>query len=232
MPETVLPPPSIASAGNAPRIGTAANDTSWAGWAISSFTNKLTAASGEIQSGTNGTPTSQQRPSSVPPLSSEKTNKPALSNTRSGMTLQKSSASIPSIMSPNPASTFEDADADFDDGWGGFEDPDAKPDAELDPWASPAPTPSSTSKAFDDQGEPDFAGWLAAQSATKKTVKSPLPKGLTKAATTKSARPTVGSRTSTTGSVTTKKVATQPKKEVPKVEAKREDEEEGWGDAW
>ncbi|KAF2793572.1 ARM repeat-containing protein [Melanomma pulvis-pyrius CBS 109.77] len=233
MPDTVLPPPSLTAAGgaSAPRMGTPANDTSWAGWAISSFTNKLTAASGEIQSGTNGASTQQQRPSSVPPPASAKADKPTLSSTKSGMSLKNHSASIPSIVSPDPSTAFEDAEEDFDDGWGGFEDGETKTEVEPDPWASPAPTPSS-SRGFDDQGEPDFAGWLAAQSQTKKTTKSPLPKGLTKSGPTKSTRPIVGGRASTTGSAGTKKVVVQPKKEAPKPAAKKEDEDEGWGDAW
>ncbi|KAF2707076.1 ARM repeat-containing protein [Pleomassaria siparia CBS 279.74] len=236
MPDTVLPPPSLTAVGGAatPRMGTPANDSaSWAGWAISSFTNKLAAASGEIQSGSNSTTTPQQRPSSVPPPTSAKSQKPSLSTTKSGMTLKNHSASIPAIVGPDPSVASEDAEEDFDDGWGGFEDGgETKVEEEVDPWASPAPT-SSTSKGYDDQGEPDFAGWLAAQSKSKTTTKTPLPKGLTKSGLTKSTRPVVGGRASTTGSVA-KKVVVQPKKEVPKTvaPAKNEDEDEGWGDAW
>lgn len=58
MPETVLPPPSSSSSSvdNGPRMSTpqpaesSLSAASWTGWAISSFTNKLSAAAGEIQS--------------------------------------------------------------------------------------------------------------------------------------------------------------------------------------
>ncbi|KAK0636319.1 armadillo-type protein [Bombardia bombarda] len=59
MPDTALPPETAASAG--PRMGTpqpaesSSTASAWAGWAISSFTNKLSAAAGEIEpSTTNG----------------------------------------------------------------------------------------------------------------------------------------------------------------------------------
>jgi SCY1-like protein 1 len=250
MPDSVLPPPSVTAAGGgAPRMGTPANDTSWAGWAISSFTKNLATASGEIQAGSNGTTTPQQRPSSVPPPASEKAQRPMPTSTKSGMALNKTSASIPSILSPDPADAFADAEEDFGDGWGGFEDgvTNIEADVEPDPWASPAPTPSASSKGYDDQGEPDFAGWLAAQSKTKTVIKNPLPKGLAKAGATKSVpakaapmktlpmkstRPAIKSRANTEWPSGTEKQAAQPKKEVPKVEAKKEDEDEGWGDAW
>ncbi|KAL2145590.1 hypothetical protein VTI28DRAFT_6828 [Corynascus sepedonium] len=54
MPTTALPPESAASAAGGPRMSTPqpaeAAASSWAGWAISSFTNKISAAAGEIQS--------------------------------------------------------------------------------------------------------------------------------------------------------------------------------------
>lgn len=234
MPDTALASPSVTGA--APRMGTPANDSaSWAGWAISSFTNKISTASGEIRAGTNGDTT--QRPSSVPPSASAKTEKPPIPlHSKPGMTLNKSSASIPSIISPDPAAAFNDDAEDFGDDWGGFaEDSKAKEDDD-DPWADAAPATSTSTNAFDDKGEPDFAGWLAAQSASKKTTKNVLPKGLTKSTATKTTRPILGGRSATTGSTgsTAKKVIAAPKKEAPKVEAKKsnEDEEEGWGDAW
>ncbi|KAL2157722.1 hypothetical protein VTH06DRAFT_5205 [Thermothelomyces fergusii] len=54
MPATSLPPEGAASASGGPRMSTPQSTestaSSWAGWAISSFTNKLTAVAGEIQS--------------------------------------------------------------------------------------------------------------------------------------------------------------------------------------
>ncbi|KAF2262291.1 kinase domain-containing protein [Lojkania enalia] len=231
LPDTALPSPALSSTGTAaPRMGTPATDTaSWAGWAISSFTNKLAAASGEIQSGTNGS--TQQRPSSVPPPipSSSKPPAPVSPPRKSGMNLSKSSTSIPTIVSPEPVNAFEDED--FGNEWGSFDDPSNKKEEEEDPWTEPAPKPTTTT-TFDDQGEPDFAGWLAAQSEAKKPLKKELPKGLSKG-TTNTKRPVIGGRSSTMGSAT-RKVVAAPKKDTPKAvkTKKNEDEEEGWGDAW
>ena len=235
MPDTVLPSPGLAAGGGpTPRIGTPANDTSWAGWAISSFTNKLASTSGEMQanSATNGAV--DQRSSSVPPATTT-TNKPPIPvATKLGMTLHsaKSTASIPTIKSPDPAAAFDDEAEDFNNDWGGFADEEEKPQYEEDPWGTPAVSKPASTTSYDDKGEPDFAGWLAAQSNAKKPTKNALPKGLVKstAPAAKAARPAVGSRSSTTG--TTRKVIVQPKKEVKKEEPKAEEEEEGWGDAW
>jgi SCY1-like protein 1 len=153
------------------------------------------------------------------------------------MTLAKHSASIPAIVSPDLAAAFNDETEDFGDDWGGFGGDNATTskaaDEEEDPWAAPAPAATTTTTSFDDQGEPDFAGWLAAQSQAKKPGKSPLPRGLSKPTMNKSTRPIIGGRASTTG--TARKVVVAPKKEEKKVEEKKksaEEEDEGWGDAW
>jgi SCY1-like protein 1 len=223
-------------------MGTPANDTSWAGWAISSFTNKLSAASGDIRAGTtNGDST--QRPSSVPPPASAKNDTPPVPvHSKPGMLLNKSSASIPSISPPAAVTDFNDNTDDFNDDWGGFGDTESKPKVEDDMWADPEETTTSTattstSKTYDDKGEPDFAGWLAAQSAAKKpAAKNPLPKGLGKTTTTKSTRPIIGGRSSTTGSAATRKIVAAPKKEEPKKEApkvqEKKTDDDGWGDDW
>jgi SCY1-like protein 1 len=155
------------------------------------------------------------------------------------MALSKSSTNTPTILSPDPAAAFNDEaeTEDYDDGWGGFGEPEDSSSKAIDddPWATPPATSTTSTSAFDDKGEPDFAGWLAAQSNAKKPLKTGLPKGLTKSTTaTKSTRPVIGGRASTTGSAATRKVVIAPKKEAPKVEEKKakEDEEEGWGDAW
>ncbi|KAF2662290.1 ARM repeat-containing protein [Lophiostoma macrostomum CBS 122681] len=233
MPDTALPSPAIS--GGAPRMGTPANDTSWAGWAISSFTNKLSSASGDIRSGSNGD--TAQRSSSVPPPASGSENKPSGIAPKVGMTLAKHSASIPTIVSPDPAAAFNDETEDFGNDWGGFGENNATTakatDEEEDPWASTNPAATTTTTSYDDNGEPDFAGWLAAQSQAKKPVKTSLPKGLSKSAASKSSRPIIGGRSSTTGSA--RKIVVAPKKEEKKVAEKKksaEEEEEGWGDAW
>ena len=242
MPDTVLPSPASATGGtNAPRMGTPANDSGWAGWAISSFTNKLAAASGQIQTNANGS--AQERPSSVPPP--VPANKPATntSATRPGMTLAKSNVNIPTIMSPDPAAAFNEDAEDFSEDWGGFGEDDGfgstssttkQPAPEEDPWGTPSITSPTSTANYDDKGEPDFAGWLAAQGQTKKPGAKPLPKGLAKpgaGSAVAAKRPIVGGRT---GSATRKVVVAPVKKEVKKEEEvkSKEDEEEGWGDAW
>jgi SCY1-like protein 1 len=240
MPDTVLPAPGLTAAGTAaPRMGTPANDTSWAGWAISSFTNKLTATSGEIGAGSAANGSTDQRSSSVPP--SGTTSKPPVPlASKPGMQIHssKSSTTIPRITSPDPAAAFNDEDEDFNNDWGGFvDDNNTEPTVEEeDPWGAPSVSKPTSTPSYDDKGEPDFAGWLAAQSKSKSATKNTLPKGLTKSTTaaTKPSRPLVGGRASTTGSATTtRKVVVPPKKEIKKEEPKaKEDEEDGWGDAW
>ncbi|KAJ4357647.1 Nuclear aminoacylation-dependent tRNA export pathway component [Didymosphaeria variabile] len=241
MPDTVLPSPSITSAsgGNAvPRMGTPANDSTWTGWAISSFTNKLAAASGQMQAGAATNGSADQRSHSVPPPAVPTASKPTLTpSSRPGMTLTKSAASIPTMASPDPVDAFNDETEDFDGDWGGFGDDDAfgtsssaskKQEEEDDPWG--APNVNSAPANFDDKGEPDFAGWLAAQNQSKKTVTKTLPKGLAKSGTA-TKKPVVAR---TAGAPNVKRVVVaQPKKEVKTPEPhKNEEEDEGWGDAW
>ncbi|KAL6706145.1 Nuclear aminoacylation-dependent tRNA export pathway component [Coniothyrium glycines] len=244
MPDTVLPSPGLVSSGSAtPRMETPGNDAAaWAGWAISSFTNKLAATSGQMQAGSAINAAADQRSASVPPSTTAASKPPVPLASKPGMTLHssKSSATIPTIASPDPASAFNDEAEDFNNDWGGFGDDDgfdvdkaAKiADKEDDPWGTPTVSKSTTATpSYDDKGEPDFAGWLAAQATAKKPAKTALPKGLGKPVA-KSTRPVIGVRASTTGSAT-RKVAVAPKREDKKdVGKKNEEEEEGWGDAW
>ncbi|KAF3047257.1 hypothetical protein E8E11_001566 [Didymella keratinophila] len=238
MPDTVLPPPGAAAvSGATPRIGTPANEAGWAGWAISSFTNKLGQTSGTIESGSTKNGATDQRPSSVPPTTSGKPPVPLASKPGMQLHTAKSSANVPTIKSPDPAEAFNDEAEDFAGDWGGFADDDGfgndTDKEEEDPWGTSAVSKPTNTTSFDDKGEPDFAGWLAAQNQTKKAVTKPLPKGLAKASTALAAkRPIVAGRSSTTGS-TARKVVVPPKKEVKKEEPKaKEDEVEGWGDDW
>ncbi|KAJ9301534.1 hypothetical protein DTO271G3_1669 [Paecilomyces variotii] len=235
MPDTTLPPPGATeNVNNAARIGTS-NDTSWAGWAISSFTNKVTATKGEIQT-TNGDKSAVAepvRPASVP--------RPAKS-TLEVPSVQPKQPTIPSLgrsLSDQPVTApreEEEAD-DVYDAWGAMDDDDdgaeQTGDNLLDATATPQDTlsPASTrptTAAFDDGGEPDFAGWLAAQSKAK--AKKPLPKGLSKSSSTREipSRPASTSRTASTNAIKTKPVAAPKKIDTkPKDEA----EDDDWG-AW
>ncbi|KAF2759634.1 ARM repeat-containing protein [Pseudovirgaria hyperparasitica] len=266
LPDTVaVPQNSTAATAGAPRIGTPQGDSSsWAGWAISSFTNKIAGASGEMHTGTNGStaaPSSlsqpSSRPSSVPPKSPNVPHKP------SGLSKASKANPFSSAKSgPLTSSVNADVEAeDFGDAWGDMDDDDSnanafnhpdstsKPSSETDdtahafedPWGTPTVTTgvrTTKTATYDDGGEPDFAGWLAAQAETKKPVSKPLPKGLAKASAS-AIRPSVGLKSNSTGNVTAKKthvsgvtkaVAPAPKKNSQP--AAEEEEEEAWGEAW
>jgi SCY1-like protein 1 len=243
LPDTVLPPPgsTTGAASNAPRMGTTQADTSgWAGWAISSFTNKMAAASGQMQAPSNDesrVASPEPRANSVPAITG--TTKPtapiaAVKGLQPQIALAKATSSNP-FASSNASQADDD---DFDTGWNddgaawGEEDPDA------DPFAPQSSKPTSTTTTtFDDKGEPDFAGWIAAQS--KQKTKNPLPKGLGKPSTV-AGRPTIGAKANSTGHPLAKKsaVAARPKvapvAKAPLKPAPKEDDvdDDAWGEAW
>ncbi|KKY27358.1 putative protein kinase [Diplodia seriata] len=296
MPDTVLPPTSAAtSTGGAaiPRMSTPQQDNSWAGWAISSFTNKLTAATGDIQATANGggglkPDATAPRSSSTPPTTISTTTRPTSStgtaSTLHRQTLNKShtttTTSAAATLALSPEAEAEDFGAawgdDDDDAFNNSNDQEIEADDVDDPadaWGNnpnddddndPFSTPTTTTTAakapgvpFDDNGEPDFAGWLTAQTKAKAAgKKKPLPKGLAG-----SGRPGAGPRASSTPTTTTtsagarKSVVTgqavrkttgaaakaeEERKRKAEEEAKRkkkeaeeeEMEDEGWGDAW
>ncbi len=245
MPETVLPPPSSAEVSSStPRMGTPHPNeaASWAGWAISSFTNKLSAAHGEITTAaTNGTPSADVPRSSSAPLIAEPRRPPTTSASalhRQAVTSPPPASTRTSISSNTPdyfqdASPGEPEDLDVDDAWGNMEE-DNFFDAPSDASKKPAP---SAAHPFEDDGEPDFAGWLAAQSGKKSGAK-PLPKGLAKGGSSAvSGRPGAGARTSSTPVVGKKVVSAHRAK--PAVAKKIDtavkdtgDDDDGWGDGW
>jgi SCY1-like protein 1 len=142
---------------------------------------------------------------------------------------------------PTHTTTLNEPEEDYDDSWGadvwgaGEEgnEADSKEDADtfFDATTSPSTTPPPAAVPYDDGGEPDFAGWLAAQSKAK--AKKPLPKGLGKSASAREV-PTrssaAASRTSGSGAVRSSKHAAPAK--VIDMKPKDEGEEDGWGDAW
>ena len=257
MPETALPPPSVGVAnGAAPRMGTPQNDTSWAGWAISSFTNKTASASGDIQpkqplaslaatkegpshvvsNGAWATAHRQQLLQSVAPLklTEQKLGNPSfVSLATKTIPSARTFGSDPETQRPTDQD-FENRQAEedeIDEAWG-----DMGGDSFFDaPSELNASTPTLEA-TFDDGGEPDFEGWLKAQTGTK--AKPPLPKGLSKPSTLSNGRQQI-IRTTTTGSVGsglgTKKLAstmpasrTKPIDTMPKETVADDD----WGDAW
>lgn len=107
--------------------------------------------------------------------------------------------------------------------------------------STPKTSTSSAANPFQDDGEPDFAGWLAAQAQKKPGAGKPLPKGLAKPAAANGSRPATTGRVATTGSVGgtgAKKAAVTAIKPKPVVAKKFDtapkaaDDDEEWGDGW
>ena len=247
MPETVLPPPtSIEGSGNsAPRMSTpqASEAASWAGWAISSFTNKMSAAAGEMQASSNTPPAI--RPSSAPLVNEAK---------RTPGTASASALHRQAVISPPPTSTrtstssnandyFQDSAGDdqveLDEAWGEMDEETFEDASSALPKVQKS-VPSA-SNPFDDGGEPDFAGWLAAQSS-KKPGSKPLPKGLGKPSSLNGRPPVVNraASASAVGTTATKKVTTATKAALKPAVTKKIDtkpkaavnDDDGWGDGW
>lgn len=216
MPDTVLPPPQ-ATDGQAPRMATPqpSESAGWTGWAISSFTNKLSAASGEMQTA-NGSATAT--PAQTPPALDPR--KPAMASASSlHRQAVRSPPEVSRVSSPNPSAVaaqfLSDDNGDEGDAWGDMGDDDGFFDgASKTSTSKPA---AESPAAFDDGSEPDFAGWLAAQSQKKGPNKA-LPKGLAKGPAAKKpvAKPAAKP-------VLAKKIDMKPKET---------DDDDGWGDGW
>jgi SCY1-like protein 1 len=221
LPDTVLPPTTADGSTPGTRISTPqpAAGGQWVGWAISSFTNKLSTASGEIQPNSNGSkPTPMERPSSTP-----------AANGLAARPVLSPAPSAPAVPQVSAAATSVTAETeDFGAEWGDMDDQEDAVDAWGEPAADAPRTsttshhsrPSTTSSVnYDDGGEPDFEGWLNAQAAAKQQSKRPLPKGLAP----KKAMPV-------------KSNPLQVKKAAPTLKsaptAKPAPEEDDWGSAW
>ena len=234
-----MPSPAIVVANDAvPRMGTPQNDTSgWAGWAISSFTNKIATASGDMQlKVAKPQQPKSDRSSSMPPATVS--SPPPLSASVSALHRQAFTGTSTPTRIPTPTEQYFknpiDDDADIDEAWGEL--------AEVTSFDTPAeikadpPLPSS----FDDGGEPDFEGWLKAQAQAKS--KAQLPKGFAKHSTNASnvsnGRQAV-MRSTTTGSVgagvgakNLANTAAKPKSTTKAISTKPREADDDWGDAW
>ncbi|KAF7550978.1 hypothetical protein G7Z17_g5324 [Cylindrodendrum hubeiense] len=215
MPDSVLPPPQ-ASDGTTPRMGTPqpTENAGWTGWAISSFTNKISAAAGEIQTETGSravSPKPVQSPGPEPkrPTTSSASNlhRQAVKSPPPDMSRKSSASAVAESFWP-----ADDADEGVDS-WGDMGDDDGFGSSTKESAKQPA-TASAT--PFDNGDEPDFAGWLAAQSSKKTGLHKPLPKGLSKSAAAKKplAKPAAKP-------VSAKKIDMKPK---------AADDDDGWGD--
>ena len=231
MPDSVLPPPQqAAGTAAAPRMATPqaseSSSNGWTGWAISSFTNKISAAAGDMQTqAVNGS--GNNTPARVASPSSEGVKKAARA---SASTLHRQAVASPPAdqsrgSSPNPAAVaqafFPDSNEadDSGDAWGDMGDDDGFFDAPSSSQQKSVPEASAT--PFD-EGEPDFAAWLAERSQKKPGTK-PLPKGLSKtSSSTVTKKPVVKKTVSTP--VVAKKIDMTPKA--------ADDDDDGWGEGW
>jgi SCY1-like protein 1 len=224
MPESAAPPPSTTDPSAAPRMSTPqpseGASASWAGWAISSFTNKLSAAAGEIQANGLATPV----PATSPGPAASQASGPASASAlhRQAVTSPPPPMTRTSSTGTGTAAMFQDAD-DGADAWGEIDD-DGLFDAPEDQGSKKKATGAAptSSLPYKDDEEPDFAGWLAAQSQ-KKAGNKPLPKGLGKS------KPAAGRTAakvpaSTRPPVAKKKIDTKPKEE--------DVDDDAWGDGW
>jgi SCY1-like protein 1 len=252
LPETALPPeqgPGATTAVSAApaRIGNQ-SDTTWAGWAISSFTNKMAAAKGEMEPAAQANGAALLQAQSLPP--SGRTT-PTINVIREKTTatpsrLPTSQTTRTQVPSPGQQDNAWEEEGDTLDAWGTMDD---EGDSFFDaPSATKTSTPEPAA-AFDDGGEPDFAGWLAAQSKAKS--QKPLPKGLAKTNTTASTlnvRPAAPTRSVSAGVAATSASSRRPaiattksmapvaaKKELKKEASKPKEpaiNDDDWGEAW
>lgn len=221
LPDSVLPPPQSQSAGPT-RMSSPQPSNQWMGWAISSFTNKLGSASGNIEPNSDGTlPTPSERSASTPPSNGAHA-RPQAQTAPSAPAVPRASSNLRTSQSAP-----EVEDEDFGDGWGDMDENDTSvADAwGAEPSSPPAASAQSTKPAmpYDDGGEPDFEGWLNAQAAAKAKNNKVLPKGLTKKA------PVAKTVQSKPPASTSKVMA--PKKPVEKKQEVVEDDDD-WGEAW
>ncbi|KAL6878839.1 ARM repeat-containing protein [Trichoderma novae-zelandiae] len=232
MPDTALPPPQSqpadASTAQAATVQPGASGSSWAGWAISSFTNKLTAVAGDMQTA------SSPAPAPVSPSPSSEAKKPT---TSSASTLHRQTLTSPppasGLSTPSAASAIAgqflpDDDDDAGDGWGDLKDDDGdagdgwgNDDDGFGTTSAASKAPAAVSATPFGEDEPDFAGWLAAQ-AQKKGPGKALPKGLSK--TTAAKKPVAK-----TVAKPAAKPATKPAAKKIDLAPKETDDDDGWG---
>lgn len=224
-----------------PRIGTPQNDTGWAGWAISSFTNKLATASGDMQAKASNVQAGPDpvRSSSVPPTAD--TNRPTFAAaSASRLHRQAVTGSAAPVLTRTSTDQFFDVaqeeDDEVDKAWDDMAE-ESFFDALKQQNPADEPKASTLAPLVDDGGEPDFEGWLNAQAQAK--AKKPLPKGLAKPSGLTNGRQ-AATRSTTTGLgagakklASTSSTATKPSAaKAMTTKAKEPAADDDWGDAW
>ncbi|KAI5295543.1 hypothetical protein KEM55_006158 [Ascosphaera atra] len=250
MADTATPDPVASKADT--RIDTS-KDSSWAGWAISSFTNRVSLPAGRIEPTANGGLDPQGQPTVAQPPSVPESRVSSPAHGFQSPARRPVTAETPSIASATsklsleePAATANDEfeewgdmdDGDGDDGWGFDEDKEAsaqdrrRQEAASATTRQPPAAPTATARtktkttaaastvSYDDGGEPDFAGWLAAQSKSK--ASKALPKKTTKTTTASTRLSSSSSRPQTIARSRTEPTAAKQSKIEPKQQSRRD----------
>lgn len=236
MAETALPPIDNGNPNGAPNAPMGnQSDNSWAGWAVSSFTNKLGSARGEmVTASTNGAvPQTKSMPASgraTPTMPGQfASERPSAASSPKPRVVQPMHNSKDSTSQSEIE--IEDWHDDGMDAWGTM---DGEGDSFFDAPSTKKQIPGTgPAVAFDDGGEPDFAGWLAAQSQAKTKTNSPQLKGLTKTTTSKlTPRPQPERAASTSALGKTPQVSKPVSKTAAPKPKEPDPTEDDWGDAW
>ncbi|KAK3625616.1 Nuclear aminoacylation-dependent tRNA export pathway component [Elasticomyces elasticus] len=155
LPDTALPPSSAEGSASNTRVSTPQPQSGAGGqllgWAISSFTNKLGGATGEIQPNSNGVkPTPAERAAAAPSANgglSRPAQRPAMSAPTVPQVTSKLRHSIPA---PTPAPEMDTDDFDDEAGWG---------DMESVPQVTSKLSRSTAATKADNDDFNDEAGW-------------------------------------------------------------------------
>lgn len=178
-PDTALPPSTNSSEiAPVPHMATAnTDDSSWAGWAISSFTKKLNTASGEIERGPTPNKSNDARPPFIPAISASRPTPLAPPEVTSASHLAKQE--VTPLLLQFPREGGEDNEDNDPDGWGDLEEENFF-DAPVEP-----SNPKTSIAAITDtrKGKGDH-GIVSNMSSVFERSKSPLPKGLAKMSST------------------------------------------------
>ncbi|KAG0136547.1 armadillo-type protein [Tuber indicum] len=240
-PDTAMPSTTATdSVAAAPRMGTAQTDeSSWAGWAISSFTKKLSTANGEIERAVSPSALGNEpRPASAPTVAAQ--TQPSLSaetRTASALALHRKALS-PATPAHSSFLGDEDNEDNDPDAWG---DLDEEKSFDVEGSSGGTKPKSTNTGSFDEWGEPDIAS-MANKS------KNPLPKGLTKKPTAprigvgnafSNAKGNVMAARKPLNKTTSMKPIVARTKPSPAPAAKEEvkadawdNNADGWGDGW
>ncbi|KAK8102554.1 inactive serine/threonine-protein kinase scy1 [Apiospora sp. TS-2023a] len=248
MPDTVIPAQTTTEDAAGPRMSTPqpSEASSWTGWAISSFTNKISSVGGEIQtdSSNNGTANPASHSAPTPPGSARMT--PTMSSA-SALHRQAVKSPPPTAMSRTSSATaadtyFKDPEPDFedegaDDAWGDMGDMDENDDGTADTFFDAKPAASASKPTIKKAAEPAplttaLSPTLLAGSPRRpprraaRPVASRSPRGLAKG----------GSAATSRKSSATSVVKPKPKpvvaKKIDTTPKETNDDDDGWGDGW